>query len=160
MLLFLIIVRDIHLIKKVSERTGLNFIVSSGFYYQQEPTLEYRQENQSYELLLEECTNGVVDSNITPEIMKAATRTEGMTPYTEKLHRAIGRVAAKLNLPIFSHHHPDAKCGNKILDILEDVCVPANKIIISHTGDTNNLDYIESLLKRGCYIGVIVLYGK
>ncbi|CAM3966210.1 phosphotriesterase family protein [Catellicoccus marimammalium] len=146
--------RDVHLIKEVSERTGLNFIVSSGFYYQQEPALEYRPEDQIYELLLEECTNGVVDSNIIPGIMKAATGPEGVTPYTEKLHRAIGRVATKLNLPIFSHHHPDTKCGNKILDILEDVGVPANKIIIGHTGDTNDLDYIESLLKRGCYIGM------
>lgn len=146
--------RDVSLIKEVSERTGLNFIVSSGFYYQQEPYLEYRPENQIYQLLREECEKGVVDTNIYPGIMKAASGPNGLDDYTIKLHRAIGRVAADLNLPIFCHHNPLSKCGGQIIDILEEVGVPANKIILGHTGDSNDIEYIESLLKRGCYIGM------
>lgn len=146
--------RDVSLIKEVADRTGLNFIVSSGFYYQQEPYLEYRPEDQIYQLLLEECQRGVVDTNIYPGIMKAASGPDGLDDYTIKLHRAIGRVAAEMDLPIFCHHNPLSKCGLQIIDILEDVGVPANKIILGHTGDSNDISYIESLLQRGCYVGM------
>lgn len=146
--------RDVSIIHEVAEKTGLNFIVSSGFYYQEEPPLVNRPEDQIYKLLLEECKNGVDGTNIYPGIMKAASDKNGITSYTEKLHRAIGRVAADLNFPIFCHHDPATKCGNKILDILEDVGMSANKVIIGHVGDSNDIDYMKSLLSRGCYLGL------
>lgn len=146
--------RDVELIHEVAERTGLNFIVSSGFYHQEEPYLEYRPEEQIYELLKEECEKGIANSNIYPAMMKAASGPAGMTEYATKLHRAIGRVAADLHMPIFCHHDPESNCGLQVLNVLEDVGVPMNKVILGHVGDTNDLDYIHRLLDRGCYIGM------
>ena len=98
--------RDVRVIHEVAEKTGLNFIVSSGFYYHEEPSLVNRPEDQIYKLLIQECEKGVNGTNIYPGIMKVASDKSGITAYTEKLHRAIGRVAAELNLPIFCHHDP------------------------------------------------------
>ena len=43
--------RDIRLIREVARRTGLNFIASTGFYYQEEPWLYFRDEEEIYDLL-------------------------------------------------------------------------------------------------------------
>ena len=47
--------RDIRLIREVARRTGLNFIASTGFYYQEEPWLYFRDEEEIYDLLMGDC---------------------------------------------------------------------------------------------------------
>lgn len=146
--------RDVSIDKEVSERTGLNFIVSSGFYYQKELYLQYRTEDQIYNLLNYEVEHGIGDTNIKPGIMKAASENDGLTDYLKKLHRAIGRVAAEHSIPIFCHHNPDTKSGLDIINTLENVGVSPDKIIIGHAGDTNDIDYLTTLLNEGVYIGM------
>ena len=51
--------RDIRLIREVARRTGLNFIASTGFYYQEEPWLYFRDEEEIYDLLMGDCADGI-----------------------------------------------------------------------------------------------------
>jgi len=146
--------RDVNLIKQVAERTGLNFVVSSGFYYQMEPSLMARPQAEIAGLLLDECEHGIGGTGILPGIMKAAVDQPGLTPYLRKVLSAVGTVAAQTGLPIFCHHNPSLRDGGDILDIFEGQGVAPNKVIMGHSGDTDNLDYLQSLLQRGCYIGM------
>jgi len=146
--------RDIKLIREVAERTGLNFIASSGFYYQEEFELAFRPEEEITELLLYECQNGINGTDILPGIMKCAVESRELTKYLRKILAAIARVAAKTGLPIFCHHNPHYKNGGAILDIFEGQGVSLNKVILGHSGDTDDLDYLVSMLGRGCYIGM------
>lgn len=146
--------RDISLIRNVARRSGVNIIVSSGFYYQEEPSLENRSESSVYELLLSECKEGIAGTDVFPGMMKAASAKDGMTPFAMKMHRATGRVAAEMDMPIFCHHDPATKCGPKIVQTLEEVGMKPEKIIIGHAGDTTDLDYLHDLLELGCYIGL------
>lgn len=41
-----------------------------------------------------------------------------------------------------------------MLDILADHGVPMKAVIAGHSGDVDDLDYLESLLDRGCYLGM------
>ncbi|MCL2782925.1 MAG: hypothetical protein FWD80_02995 [Propionibacteriaceae bacterium] len=146
--------RDVRLIREVAERTGLNFVVSSGFYYQMEPALAMRPEDEIAGWLLDECSNGIQGTGILPGIMKAAVDQSGVTPYLHKVLSAIGSVAAQTDLPIFCHHNPSLRNGGDILDIFEAQGVAPNRVIMGHSGDTDELDYLQSLLNRGCYIGM------
>ena len=40
------------------------------------------------------------------------------------------------------------------MDVFDDEGIDPSKVVIAHTGDTDNLEYIEELLSRGCYIGM------
>ncbi|MCL2463280.1 MAG: phosphotriesterase [Defluviitaleaceae bacterium] len=146
--------RDARLIREVAERSGVNFIVSSGFYYQEEPWLMFRPEDEIVELLLEECRNGIADSGILPGIMKCAVGDAGITPLIRKILTAVARVAAQTGLPVFCHHTVSSKNGGEILDIFEKQGVALNRVILGHSGDTDDLAYLEEMLKRGCYIGM------
>lgn len=63
--------RDIRLIREVARRTGLNFIASTGFYYQEEPWLYFRDEEEIYDLLMGDCADGISGTGSKPGILKA-----------------------------------------------------------------------------------------
>lgn len=146
--------RDVNLVREVAERTGLNFIVSSGFHYMEEVYLEWRTEDDVYELLNRECSEGVAGTGIRPGIMKAACADAGITPLLSKVFRGIGRVAREQRLPIFAHHHVALANGDAIMDLFEDCGVAPSQVVLGHSGDTNDLDYLERMLGRGCYLGM------
>jgi len=146
--------RDVHLIRAVAERTGLQVVASSGFYYQEEPGLMFYPEEQLADLLLDECQNGIADTGILPGIMKAAVETGGVTPYVHKILSAVAHTAAQTGLPLFCHHNPHHMNGGEILSIFESQGMSLSKVILGHSGDTDDLVYLEEMLKRGCYLGM------
>ena len=146
--------RDIHLIRDVARRTGLNIIASTGFYYQEEPWLGFRDEEQIYDLLMGDCTDGIQGTDSKPGILKAGVARAGVTPLLHKVLHATGRVAAETGLPIFCHHDPSVHSGGEILDLFESCGVPANRVILGHSGDTTELEYLTAMLERGCWLGM------
>jgi len=142
------------LIREVAERSGVNLIVSSGFYYQEEPWLQFRPEEEITELLLNECLNGIADSGVLPGIMKCAVGDSGLTPLIRKLITAVARVSAQTGLPVFCHHTVSSRNGGEILDLFEKQGARPNRVILGHSGDTDDLSYLEAMLKRGCYLGM------
>lgn len=146
--------RDVALIKEVAERTGLNFVLSSGFYYQDEVYLNWRTQDEVYALLSRECAEGISGTGVRPGIMKAACADAGITPILDKVFRAIGRVAAEQRLPIFCHHHPHLGNGGEILDLFEQAGAAPSQVVLGHSGDSTDLDYLERMLDRGCYLGM------
>jgi len=146
--------RDVRLIREVADQTGLNFIVSSGFYYQDEVYLSWRSEDEVYAWLSRECQDGIARTGIRPGIMKAACADNGITPILDMVFRAIGRVAAEQRLPIFCHHHTQVGNGDEIMDAFESRGVAPSQVVLGHSGDTNDLGYLERMLRRGCYLGM------
>ena len=57
--------------------------------------------------------------------------------------------------PIMAHSHPASDTGPRAdaTSSLEEGVDPS-KVQIAHTGDTDDLDYIERLLDTGCWIGM------
>ena len=146
--------RDIRLIREVARRTGLNFIASTGFYYQEEPWLGMRDEEQLYDLLMGDCTDGISGTDSRPGILKAGVAGAGITPLLRKVLHATGRVAKETGLPIFCHHDPAIRSGGESLDLFESCGVPASRVILGHSGDSTDLEYLTAMLERGCWLGM------
>lgn len=146
--------RDIRLIREVARRTGLNFVASTGFYYQEEPWLAFRDEDQIFDLLMGDCTGGISDTDSRPGILKAGVARAGITPLLEKVLRATGRAARETGLSIFCHHDPSIRSGGDILDLFASCGVPAGRVILGHSGDSADLGYLTAMLERGCWLGM------
>jgi len=146
--------RDIHLIRDVAEASGVNIIASTGFYHQMEPHLAARPERQLKELMLRECTEGINGTGILPGIFKIAVDRPGVNDFNRKLLRAVGEVAAEMGLPVFCHTTPAIHNGDEALDILVQCGVPAGRIIVGHSGDSDDPDYLETLLEKGAWLGM------
>ena len=98
-----------------------------GFYYQEEPWLGMRDEEQIYDLLMGDCTDGISGTDSKPGILKAGVARAGLTPLLRKVLHATGRVAAETGLPIFCHHDPAIRNGGEILDLFGECGVPASR---------------------------------
>jgi|WetSurMetagenome_2_1015567.scaffolds.fasta_scaffold38884_4 phosphotriesterase-related protein len=146
--------RDIHGIQQAAEQSGMNIIVSSGFYFSEDFALKFRSEDEIYDLIMSECQNGMEDTGILPGILKCAVDEQGFTPFIEKVLKATARAAAATGLPVFCHTIADLQQGSQVLDIFEACCVPLQHVIVGHSGDSDNSAYHESLLRRGCYLGM------
>jgi phosphotriesterase-related protein len=145
--------RDIHLLREVAEKSGVNIVASSGFYYQEEAWLGMRDEGEIHDLLLDECLNGIAGTDSKPGIMKNGTTAAGITNLQRKLLHCVGTVAKEAGLPIFCHHDPRARTGYEILNIYASAGVDPCRVILGHTGDGNDWAYQEDLVKAGAYIG-------
>ena len=114
--------RDIHLIREVSRRTGLNFIASTGFYYQEEPWLGMRDEEQIYDLLMGDCVDGIAGTDSRPGILKAGVARRASPPAAQDPPRH--RPGGKGDRPApFCHHDPPSK-RREILDLLVSAACP------------------------------------
>jgi phosphotriesterase-related protein len=145
--------RDIQLLRAVQEKTGMNIIASSGFYFQEEPWLAIRDEEQIYDLISYECKNGIAGTDSLPGIMKNGTTAAGVTPLQKKLLQINGRVAVEEQLPIFCHHDPVAQTGPAIMETYAEVGVKPSQVILGHSCDTNDIGYLRAISSLGCYIG-------
>ena len=70
------------------------------------------------------------------------------------MHRAAARASQQTGRPIMAHSHPESETGLEQMAIFTEEGVDPAKVQIAHTGDTDDLDYIERLLDAGCWIGM------
>ena len=136
--------RDLSLIRDVAEATGMNIIASAGFYFQEESWLQERDEEEIFELVHADAAQC--------GIMKCAVERAGVTPLMGKLLRVAGRVAQSRNIPVFCHTASPAGMGLPAFEVLGKY-LPPHRVILGHTGDTNDRDYLRRAAETGCYLG-------
>ena len=150
--------RDVGLIKQVAEATGLQFVVCTGIYGARYTFLPQYFANREIDELVEafvhDIEEGIQGTDVKAAFLKSAVDEPGITEDVEKVLRACARASKRTGRPIMSHSHPASGTGLKQMDVFDDEGVDPAKVVIAHTGDTDNLEYIEELLSRGCYIGM------
>ena len=144
--------RDIELLKKVSEKSGVNIVCSTGFYYTEEP-LFYNLDIDSISKYL---TLDAEKNNA--GIIKCAVENEFISESDEKLLKAVAKAQLQLNIPIVVHTNANNKNGIKALEILLECGVKPQCITIGHLSDTDDLEYIKQIANLGCFIGFDRLY--
>jgi phosphotriesterase-related protein len=148
--------RDAAFAKRVADEAGLHVILATGIYtYDHLPQfLLNRDEDALAAIFVHELENGIQGTGIKPGFIKCAADQPGLTPNVEKIHRAAARASNESGRPIMAHSHPASGTGLEQMRIFAEEGVDPAKIQIAHTGDTDDLDYIERLLDTGCWIGM------
>ena len=145
--------RDVPFMRKVAEQSGMNIIASTGLYEDHAHWLVGRDLTDIYELLCDECRNGMAGTDSLPGIVKAAVGPEGVDPFIARLLDMLGRVAVASDLTISVHHVVGTKAGTDIIRVLKDAGVKPERILLLHAGDSNDLGYLNDVLSEGIYIG-------
>jgi phosphotriesterase-related protein len=148
--------RDAAFSKRVADESGLNVVLATGIYtYDYLPQfLMNRDEDGVAAIFVHEIENGIQGTGIKPAFIKCAADEPGLTPNVEKVHRAAARAAKQTGLPIMAHSRPASGTGPEQMRIFVEEGVDPSTVQIAHTGDTDDLDYIERLLETGCWIGM------
>jgi phosphotriesterase-related protein len=152
----LFLTRDARFSKRVADESGLQVVLATGVYtYNHLPQpLMNRDEDALAEIFVHDIEQGIQGTDIKAAFLKCAADQEGVTENVAKVHRAVARASLRTGRPIMAHSAPSAGTGLEQMKIFEEEGVDPAKVQIAHTGDTDDLDYIEKLLERGAWIGM------
>ena len=148
--------RDIEASKQLAEETGLQIVACTGIYtYDHLPQfLLNRSEDYIADLFVHDIEQGIQGTEVKAAFIKCAADEPGVNERIEKVHRAAARASNRTGRPVMAHSRPASNTGPRQVEILLEEGVPPEKIQIAHTGDTDDLDYIERLLETGVWIGM------
>ncbi len=148
--------RDVEASKRVADESGLQIVMCTGIYtYDHLPQfLLNRSEDVIADLFVHDIEQGIQGTGIKAAFIKCAADEPGVNERVEKVHRAAARASNRTGAPIMAHSRPASNTGPRQVEILLEEGVPADKIQIAHTGDTDDLDYVERLLEAGVWIGM------
>jgi phosphotriesterase-related protein len=148
--------RDVAFSRRVAAETGLQVVPCTGIY-----TYDYlpmffltRDADAMAELFVHDITEGIRDTGIKAAFIKCAADEPGVTENIEKVHRAAARASVQTGAPIMAHSRPASGTGPRQIEIFLEEGVDPRKVQIAHTGDTDDLDYIEQVLESGAVIGM------
>jgi len=145
--------RDIDLLKEISQKSGVNIICSTGFYYTEETLL--------YNTSVETAANYIISDakNVNAGIIKCAVENEEISDFNEKLLRASAKAQLELGLPIVLHTNAKNKNDMKALEILISEGVKPQSITVAHLSDISDMEYVCQISEMGCFIGFDRLYN-
>jgi len=148
--------RDVRFMQRVAEQTGVQIVACTGIYtYDFLPHyFENRSEDLIAEHFIDDIEQGVQGTDIKAAFLKCAADAPGLTENIEKIHRAVARASLRTGAPIMAHSRPASNTGPRQVEIFLEEGVDPSKIQIAHTGDSDDLDYIEGLLETGVWIGL------
>ena len=148
--------RDVAFSRRVAEETGLQVVPCTGIYtYDYLPmTFVTRDADAISELFVHDIERGCQGTEIKAAFIKVAADAPGVTENIEKVHRAAARASVRTGTPIMAHSRPASETGPRQVEIFEEEGVELERVQIAHTGDTDDLDYIERLLDKGVFIGM------
>jgi phosphotriesterase-related protein len=148
--------RDVGFMKRVAEESGLQVVPCTGIYtYDHLPQFFLnRDPDQIADLFVHDIENGIQGTDIRAAFIKCAADEPGVNENIEKVHRAAARASVRTGAPIMAHSRPASNTGPRQVEIFLEEGVEPAKIQIAHTGDSDDLDYIEGLLETGVWIGL------
>ncbi len=148
--------RNIPRLRELLGDMPLNVIVATGLYtYNELPHyFDFRDEDAMAGLFVGDITEGIQGTNVKAAILKCATDEPGLTPGVEKVLRAIARAHRRTGVPISTHTHVGTKRGLDQQRIFKEEGVDLGRVVIGHSGDSEDIEYLTSLIDAGSYIGM------
>jgi phosphotriesterase-related protein len=149
--------RDMPFVKDVVVQTGMQVIVATGVYWEVPPyfrAMSGRTIDYIADLFARDVAEGIMDMGVRAGVIKCAADEPGVTADVERILRASARAHRKTGVPISTHTHAASRVGLAQQDIFEQEGVDLSRVIIGHSGDSDDIDYLSRLIDRGSYIGM------
>jgi phosphotriesterase-related protein len=146
--------RDIDLIVGVARRSRVHIVVATGVWWMPQRYFGAHGVDAVAELFVRDITQGIGNSGVKAAIIKCATDTAGVTPVIENVLRASARAQKATGVPISTHTWAAGRTGEAQQAIFAQEGVDLSRVIIGHSGDSDDLRYLRGLMERGSTIGM------
>jgi phosphotriesterase-related protein len=155
--------RYIPRIARVAAATDINIVVATGVYTYNDVPMYFHftgpggalgDREPMVDMFVRDIENGIADTGVKAAILKCATDEPGLTPGVERVLRAVAKAHRLTGVPISTHTHAQTRRGLEQQRIFADEGVDLSRVVIGHSGDTTDLDYLEELISNGSYIGM------
>ncbi|GAB3580930.1 phosphotriesterase family protein [Calidifontibacter terrae] len=155
--------RYIPRIQRIAEQTELNVVVATGIYTYNDvpfqfhytgPGLLFDGPEPMVEMFVKDIREGIADTGVRAAFLKCAIEEAGLTPGVERVMRAVGQAQVETGVPITVHTNPHIKAGLITQKVLKEEGVDLSKVVIGHSGDSTDLDYLTELADAGSLLGM------
>lgn len=151
--------RSPELLKEISEKTGVNIICATGYYYEGEGASTYFKvrnlygsaEDEIYEMFMKEITEGIGKTGIKPGIIKLASSYNVITAYEQMFFRAAARAHKETGITLLTHTQKGTM-GPEQAEMLIALGVNPAKIVLGHMCGNTDPNYHLRALEQGVYI--------
>jgi phosphotriesterase-related protein len=151
--------RDVRFGQEVSRRSGVQIVAATGFRFAHE---SYNAQTVDHiaEAYMREIEHGIEDTGVKAGVIKVAAQSGTVLPAEEKGIRAAARASKATGVPIETHTHAGQRGGEAQAAIFEAEGVNPARVSLGHCDDTDDVNYLFGLAKRGYTIGIDhVFYG-
>jgi phosphotriesterase-related protein len=155
--------RNIPRIQRIAAQTPINIIVAAGLYTYNDLPLYFRYRGPDSgeggldpmtELFAADITEGIAGTGVKAAFLKCAIEDEGLTPGVERVLRAVARAHLLTGAPVMVHTHPASQSGLAALRVLTEEGADPTRVLMAHSGDCADLDYLARLADAGCLLGM------
>jgi phosphotriesterase-related protein len=148
--------RDPSWLQRVSEASGLNVVMGTGWYrdayYPAETLIDRRSVDSLADEIVREASDGVGESGVRPGIIgEIGTDKPWISPREERVHRAAARAARRTGLAITTHA-VQSTVGLDQLDLFEAEGADLSRVVIGHADSNPSPEYHRAIVERGATI--------
>ncbi|MBA3471211.1 MAG: phosphotriesterase [Herpetosiphonaceae bacterium] len=152
--------RDPEFLRELAERSDLNIICATGFYYEGEGAPAYFKfranlmdiSAEIYEMFMAELTVGIGKTGIKAGVIKLASSKDVMTDYERAFFVAGARAQRETGVPIITHTQ-EGTLGPEQAELLIAEGADPARIMIGHMDGNPNPEYHMRTLAHGVSIG-------
>jgi len=155
--------RNVPRITEVAKRTQVNIIVGTGCYTFDEvpkaishigPGRMFERPDPLPDMFVRDIEQGVNRTDVKAGLLKCAIDAPGLTPGVERVLRAVGQANVRTGAPISVHTSAHHGTGLVAQRVLKEEGVDLRDVIIGHSGDSTDLDYLMRLADEGSILGM------
>jgi phosphotriesterase-related protein len=155
--------RDVELVDRVARRVPLHLVAATGWYTPNvlPPYFAFRGPGRLIDepdgltaLFIRDITVGIAGTSVRAGMIKVVADVDGITPDIARIMSAAADAHRETGVPITTHSHPASRNGLEQQAYLRDHGVPLERVIIGHSGDSEDIDYLREIMENGSTIGL------
>lgn len=154
--------RDVRTVARVAEQVPVSLVAATGWYTADVLPHAIRLNGPGrmvdgpdplVELFVGDIERGIAGTAIRAGMLKVVSDLEGITPDVERVFTAAAVAHAQTGVPITTHSHAASRGGLAQQALLRRLGVPLDRVVIGHSGDSTELDYLRELAEEGSFLG-------
>lgn len=104
-------------------------------------------------LFLRDIREGIQGTDVRAGMIKIVSDAAGFTPDVQDVFRAAAAAQRETGVPITTHSHAPTRGGLEQQRMLTHLGVPLDRVVIGHSGDSDDIDYLRRIADAGSYLG-------
>lgn len=150
--------RDVRRVMRVNEHVPeLNIVVATGVYTWSEVPhfFAFRPDRVMVGGFVRDLTEGIKGTDgVKAGFIKCAVDEQGLEPGVERVLRNACAAHRETAAPIMVHTHPGTRNAVEVTRILEVEGVPPSSVVLAHSGDSTDPEYLTKLAEAGYFLGM------
>lgn len=155
--------RYIPRIQRINEQVDINIVAATGlytyndlphFFHFQGPGTLFGGPEPLVEMFTHDINEGIAGTTVKAAFLKCAIEEQGMTPGVERAMRAVAKTHVATGVPITVHTNVHNQSGLLVQKLLREEGVDLSKVVIGHSGDSTDLEYLTALIEGGSFLGM------